>query len=528
MMRSLRRNLQLHKELLLYCCGVIITRFLTLPSYAYFIWDQGYDAVKIREIVSGQLTLLGPSTGLSGVYLGPLWLYLGVPGFMLGQGNPYVLVGWYVLLGVAAAPFWWLLTKELFPENKTYQLLCALLLGCIPGSITGTTFVWNPLLSIPLLSASLYCLLRARSSRLFLFSGVLLAALIFQSEFAYAVFLLPAIACVIPLIRGRISFLDYFGSGILVLATFIPQIVFELRNGFVMTKALVGHLSKAPTASFSSHLLTRVYELITTTGSLFVGFEPLSKIIGLSVAVLSIVVTFNLFSRKVIVTSSQVWKWKVIALLAAAPYLGFLLWQGNEGNFFWYYLTPHFILLVPLLLVGLRMAEKSRKRPWLVYLLVGILIGLSLTHFSRSVLFPDNRGGLRVMHQAVAQLFSWSQLDKPPETVFRIFTPNMQTEHYDHLTWWMARKQGVSVPRTVCTPNDVIWYVLIEPDHEEPHGRFLPWYKEVKQRGVLVRRQQVGILTLETWMQDKTMQEKGLKPFQHLKTFEQILDVKGN
>ncbi len=63
--------------------------FYNYPNFLYFINDQGRDALKLQSIVSGDLTLIGPTSGLAGFFLGPLWYYVGVQGYILSKANPY-------------------------------------------------------------------------------------------------------------------------------------------------------------------------------------------------------------------------------------------------------------------------------------------------------------------------------------------------------------------------------------------------------------------------------------------------------
>src|SRR5579859_1520811 len=53
-----------------------------------FVYDQGRDANAVTDILHGKLPLIGPTTGLTGVFLGPLYYYFLTPLYFLGHGNP--------------------------------------------------------------------------------------------------------------------------------------------------------------------------------------------------------------------------------------------------------------------------------------------------------------------------------------------------------------------------------------------------------------------------------------------------------
>jgi len=46
----------------------VFVRFYNYPNFLYFINDQGRDALKLQSIVSGDLTLIGPTSGLAGFF----------------------------------------------------------------------------------------------------------------------------------------------------------------------------------------------------------------------------------------------------------------------------------------------------------------------------------------------------------------------------------------------------------------------------------------------------------------------------
>ncbi len=86
-----------------------ILKVLPILNYNFpFTTDQGRDMLDIRDIVVGHhLRLIGPTTSINGVFLGPGWYYFNVPPFILGQGDPAVLVYWQILFFQLAALAIW-------------------------------------------------------------------------------------------------------------------------------------------------------------------------------------------------------------------------------------------------------------------------------------------------------------------------------------------------------------------------------------------------------------------------------------
>lgn len=76
----------------------------------------------MEEIVKEKkLTLIGPRAGgISGVFHGPLWLYLNLPFFILGKGNP-ISVGWFwVMLSIITLIIFFYTAKKIFNNQVAF------------------------------------------------------------------------------------------------------------------------------------------------------------------------------------------------------------------------------------------------------------------------------------------------------------------------------------------------------------------------------------------------------------------------
>ena len=103
------------------------------------------------------------------------------------------------------------------------------------------------------------------------------------------------------------------------------------------------------------------------------------------------------------------------------------------------------------------------------------------------------------MEEAVQSLFEWAQADDPAAYSFRVYTPNVYTEHYDYLIHWIANKNNSAVPSSVRTSDDEFVYVLAEPENEFFNERYVPWLTESVEGGVRTRQQKIGSINIETW-----------------------------
>ena len=66
-----------------------LIRVYRLDELLGFYFDQGRDALTIRDlIVNHKLFLIGPTTGIEGIFLGPLYYFTLLPWYWLGSGDP--------------------------------------------------------------------------------------------------------------------------------------------------------------------------------------------------------------------------------------------------------------------------------------------------------------------------------------------------------------------------------------------------------------------------------------------------------
>lgn len=519
----------------------LVLRLWNLPNFLYFIYDQGRDAAKLAEIASGQVTLIGPTTGLEGLFLGPLWYYVGVPGFILSGGSPVGIAAWFILLSAVAFPFFWWLNKVLFWQqpkgNKKeptsqrqlsvlFGWLCLVLFVILPGSIVSSTTIWNPLLAAPLMSAALYSFWRVRAATqkwLWLANGFFCLALTLQSEFAYAVFYLPVLFLAIPWMTKRIKWTDFVTAGMAVGVTLVPQLLFELRHQFIMTNSLLRSLGDpSKTVSWSRQLAQRPIQLFGVTMDFFLaGKENVwAQVAVLGVIAIGVAATlwFSWQLRKLRTGTAQVsarlYLKQLLCLFAIIPYPFYLFWRGNDGNFFSYYITPHFVFLVPLFVLGL---EYLTMRLWALRwgkLVAGVgvtvlllpVVMSSVSHWVGTIYAPVNRAGLRAMETAVETAYS---LAAPQRSATLILTPNVYSVHYDYLFQRYAdqamkydQDYVIRPPRTVPQPDDTQLILVIEQ-----WGPQMSDYVKEQRRHLTagMQRQRVvlsGMITVEEWVKE--------------------------
>src|SRR3990167_5828977 len=66
-----------------------LIRVYRIDSFLGFYFDQGRDAKVIWDFWhNSKMFLIGPTTGIAGIFRGPFYYYLIAPFYLLGGGNP--------------------------------------------------------------------------------------------------------------------------------------------------------------------------------------------------------------------------------------------------------------------------------------------------------------------------------------------------------------------------------------------------------------------------------------------------------
>jgi len=504
-----------HWQLLSFLALSLVVRLVNLKNVLFFTWDNGRDFFAIQKIAQGDIILLGPTTGLQGWFLGPFWYYLGLPGYWLSGGNPYLFLSFYIAVTLLALPLFWYLGHLLFKKNKVAAVMTALLLSLTPGSIWGTLRVWNPQIGILLVTCFYLSLIKARKSKLFLGVAGLSLGLLLQSQFAYGIFFLIFFPFLIKWARGKFNLKDQIIGFFPLALTLIPQALFEVKNKFLMSKALLASMTvendKLP---WAVHLKDRFLQLLHATQNITIrGRTPALPVFLILLGVVLWMIYMLFFKIKVLEKAKieNLFAWRLMAVLATIPYPFYLFWRGNSGYFFDYYITAHFVLLVPLFALAIFSLPKifSKRQAFFRasgWAFLGMIFLYSYQFMYGTTLLPVNNAGLRAMDSAVEQLYVWIADDKQEVGVIRVFTPNRETEHYDTIIHWRAKELGREIPLTVQNGDEDYWYVLIEPDRQLKK-RLRDWYGKVTAGGVCIRRTYSGDLKVETFIRESVYNE---------------------
>lgn len=232
--------------------GLLYRLFLTANGNFLFNMDNARDMVDVREmVVLGKLRLTGPTSAIEGLFNGPLWYYMLAIPFILTGGNPYGSIVMEIFLWAIGGFF---LLKLVGRFGKWLIVPIGLLWVASDYVVLTNLYAFNPNPVILLTPLFIYLLAEyiQRDKGILLVLVFLLAGLFFNLEMNFGVFT-PLIILVSLILTKKMALKSrwfWMGAGVFIL-TILPQIIFDLRHQFIMSKAIIRHLSENQNSGFN-------------------------------------------------------------------------------------------------------------------------------------------------------------------------------------------------------------------------------------------------------------------------------------
>ncbi len=533
-----------------------------------FTTDQGRDMVDIRHmVVTHTPRLVGPTTSINGVLLGPFWYYFNLIPFIAGGGDPSYIVYWQILWYQISVITLWLVLKR---KNANLAGIISLILLLMPTGFNAARYFWNAN-SMPIFTALYFAALiwalspdvipakagihkHQAASRVIpgltrnlykslnfkLFTLGLISGLAMQVEAAFGILLFPFAFIYLlychPRSRSRLGDPDresmqmklkktiplIFGFGL----TLLPQILFELKHGFIMTKILINEIigrggMLGEKINFSERLIQRkehLLDLIQHSSHL-----PPNTILGLFILALIVYIIShsrsNRASKKNNTNSNylDIWTLSFFFILFSAIFyllfpqklkiwytLGFSIPLAIFIGSFFNYLFERKLFIFKLMAIGL--------------LIMTVFYSLkSQVDYTRDVAskVSDDRSNMKNELSAIDWVY-----ENAAGRGFNVYSylPSVYDFPYNHLFWWYgSSKYGYEPAETAYLPGqpeyirdvDKLWtkkkpvdleypitFLIIEEDFDMPErteawlGNFahlcivkkevFPWHAQVR------------------------------------------------
>ena len=246
-----------------------VLRFVNLPLRGGWDSDQGTEMLALRHALqTGTLPTFGPVSSLGNFHHGALSRDIELPAAWLGNGDPIWVVGEVALLSLLVVIAAWWIARSI--SGQAAGLAAALIAAVSASQIGYATFIWNPTpvepgAAVAYLGA--WAAVSRRSARWWVVAAAG-AALAAQSHVAAAVIVVPlAGAFALDLYRGpagsRRSVLTWGAAGVaLFVATYLPQIAFELGHDFADERGMLAYFTSSSTATAFDPLARLAFAII--------------------------------------------------------------------------------------------------------------------------------------------------------------------------------------------------------------------------------------------------------------------------
>jgi len=401
--------------------------FLRVKNYDIaFTFDQAREMMEIRRMVITKTPLLiGPATDIIGLYYGPFWAYFNSIPFILFGGDPLGLVKFQIItLHIISLIIYFVLRKK----DKALAFFSASLFLFSPTASFSIKFSWNA--NSAYYFAALFPVLILFRSKISSFFEGLLCGVILQVEAAVGILFFP-ISFYLHIKRPKKEIhLIPLVLGFFI--TFLPQIIFELRHGLLMTRSVINEFSGGTDwlgqkLSLSNMILNR----FTYFRSVFSGASYLPLFIVLAVIVLALV-TGKRGSENVKFLKTNLYM--ILAFL-----IFFLIFPFNIRDWYLYGLVPLSIYSFASSLTIL--FEKYRLR---VLSLIIIIFAVSLSVSSKIDYLRNEKGhsndlaNLNNMLSVVDNIYTGAG-----GKAFKVYTytPQIYDFRFQYLFWWYGTKK---------------------------------------------------------------------------------------
>lgn len=316
-------------------------RLYRVRDYIVFLGDEGRDVMVVRNILRGNLTLLGPTASVGGFYLGPIYYYMMAPPLFLSGYDPAGPAYLISLLGIATVFLIYLFGKRLY--HPIVGLSAAFLYAISPLIVRYSRASWNPnpLPFFTLLGMYfLYLATEKKAKKYYFLAGACLGV---AWQLHYLALILTAVYIAIILCyTQRHHLLSKIYHLISVIAgwavTFSPFLAFEIRHQFPNTRTVTEFITR-PKGAIDLKLI----DIITTfwmrlTRLFFEAYTLPNSSIVMAIAVIGVLALLWASTKK----NKTLVLWTLVGLV------GMSLYQGDIHNYYFGFLFP-----VPFLITGI-------------------------------------------------------------------------------------------------------------------------------------------------------------------------------
>jgi 4-amino-4-deoxy-L-arabinose transferase-like glycosyltransferase len=469
-------------------------RLVRLDSVLGFYFDQGRDAQVIWDFLrDGKFFLIGPTTGIAGIFRGPFYYYLITPAYLFGGGDPLYPAIFLGLLSIASLVILYLLAKEI--SGRFTGLIAVFFAGLSYYMVYASRWLSNPTPMLLISMLLVWFLFRVvEGKRWYLVPIAFLSgASLFHFGSSGEFFMIFAIAL--------ISIISSFKAGkfslppvkIIVLSIFaffltaLPLIVFDIRHDGILRSGIAKFF--VADASFDVSKSINLSERLTFLqdvfySKIFHGKDPIRVALTIFIMASFLVLLPRLVKNKKLLS---------LIIFLSSPFVGFMIFRGNEGNVYDYYLTVYYMPFILLLSVVVRkvIATKWGIAP---ILLIAYFFVQSNIPPLRSYLSDGLDGPTTISLGNQKQAIEWVYKDAAGRKFNTDFyVPPVIPHSYKYLFEWYESKDNFN---GLVEERVELLYTISEVDPPHP-ARVEAWRKRQEGIGMVEETVNFGGISVE-------------------------------
>lgn len=462
-----------------------------------FYYDQGRDALVIWDLWhKGEPFLVGPVTGLQGIFLGPFYYYLIAPFYLIGGGNPVVPAYFLAFLSTIALLVLYYLGWKM--HSRASGIIAAIVGAFSYYIVLAGRWLSNPtpiLLTSVLLLWAMWEITQQSKSKFKAWLWFLIALLVglsMQFESASAIFYLPMIATFAIWQYKNLPRFKYLLVAVAIfLATLLPQVLFNLRNENILVnnfrrvvveeesfRSVWGENMETKRTYFLSVFRSKIFPGIVERPWLYYA----ASILGLIIFIIKKPAAASIF-----------------AIYLGVPMFGYLFFQGNHGNIYDYYMSGYYLPMILLFSIGL--GEVWKNIVGKVVVVAFLISFLQLNGIVvKNMLMTGTDGPTHISLGNQLQAVDWVLDDADELGSFNldVYVPPVIPHSYDYLFLWRGTRKcgeslcGLLIDQTV---HRLYTFYEVDPPHPERLEAWLGKYKEDTQveeektfGGIIVQR----------------------------------------
>lgn len=473
--------------LLIIVFGSILRLEGVITNSFAFTYDVGRDMINLAAIIQiHKLPLIGPTTGIQGIFYGPWWyLILAIP-FFLFNGDPQFVALFISAIGIIVIILGYIVGKKI--RGAFLGIIFAMFLSVSPVMVGTSSQIWSPnlapffVLLILFVLYHMYKNLQQQKTGIiyFLLLGILLGLTI-DMEIVFGTLLAAGISIALLIFYKKQIFknIPLFLLGLFVI--FSPRILFDIRHQLLMGKAFLAffHGNSSSLTALPLVLFQRVLFLKNLWDDTL-GYH--NSVIDF-VILICVFIMIGIFYKKA--TNMEKMFLQTIGVVLGVFLVGL--------SFFIHDIWPHYFVGIPvfyilLISIGITMAKDFLSiSVAFVMIIVLLLINIPQIKMILDIRKPVWEGNAAVYRNQLAVIDYIYHEARGRQFKYIVYTPPVNDYSYRYLFPWYGKKTYGYVPEV---NKASLFFVILEPDYEQP-SRLQQWLQQRSNDGKIIKQQKL-------------------------------------